>query len=168
MSTNSNGTPATAPASVGADLEQIRAVVDHLPHLAWSCRPDGHCEYLSRRWVEYTGVPETEHHGTGWLSAVHPDDRERTRAGWEAFVAGAGEYDVDYRLRRRDGAYRWFKTRGVLATAAGGRPARVFGTTTDIDDPPCSTPFLGFASLAHTPGSRRRGPGRGDDNRDMR
>jgi PAS domain S-box-containing protein len=118
---------------VASDLGQIRAVADYLPQLAWSCLPDGHCDYLSRRWVEYTGVPEAEHHGRGWLDAVHPDDRERTRQVWDAFVAGAADYDVDYRLRRHDGAYLWFKTRGVLVRDAGGNPVRVFGTTTDID-----------------------------------
>lgn len=114
------------------DLGQVRANLHHLPLHAWSCRSDGHCDYLSRRWVDYTGVPEADHHGRGWLDAVHPDDR--TRDGWDAFVAGAGEYDVNYRLRRHDGAYRWFKTRGSLARAADGAPLRVLGTTTDIDD----------------------------------
>jgi PAS domain S-box-containing protein len=125
---------AADPALSEPDLGQIRAVVDQLPQLAWSCLPDGHCDYLSRRWVEYTGVPESEHHGRGWLDAVHPDDRERTRDGWDAFVAGTAPYDVDYRLRRHDGAYRWFKTRGVLVRGANGKPLRVLGTTTDVDD----------------------------------
>src|SRR4051812_39652926 len=104
MSRTSNGAPQAdaGPAHPGvpADLAQIRAVADVLPQLAWSCLPDGHCDYLSRRWVEYTGVPEAEHHGRGWLDAVHLDDRGRTRDVWEAFVAGTAEYDVDYRLRR--------------------------------------------------------------------
>src|SRR4051812_38972225 len=136
MKNASNTAPAhTTPHAgrAGTDLGQIRAVSDHLPQLAWSCRPDGHCDYLSCRWVAYTGIPEAEHHGRGWLDAVHPDDRGRTRAAWDAFVAGAAEYDVDYRLRRHDGAYCWFKTRGVLLRGDDGAPLRVVGTTTDID-----------------------------------
>ncbi|WP_439625447.1 PAS domain-containing protein [Gemmata sp.] len=130
MSEHRNGMPNAA---VATDLTQIRAVVDHLPQPAWTCRPDGHVDYLNRRWSEYTGVPEEEHHAGGWLAAVHPDDRERTKEVWDAFVAGA-EYDVNYRLRRHDGAYRWFKTRGTLVRDDAGVPVRVFGTTTDIDD----------------------------------
>ncbi len=114
-------------------LRDIRAVTDNLPQLAWSCLPNGHCDYLSRGWVEFTGVPEEEHHGRGWLDALHPEDREQTRDGWEAFILGLGPYDVDYRLRRHDGAYLWFKTRGVLIRDADGLPMRVVGTTTDID-----------------------------------
>src|SRR6476620_9288616 len=113
----------SVPLAAATDLALIRAVADTLPQLVWSCLPSGHCDYLSRRWVEYTGVPEEEHHGSGWLRAVHPDDRDRTRDGWDAFVAGVADYDVDYRLRRHDGAYRWFKTRGVLIRDAAGLPA---------------------------------------------
>ena len=83
-----------------ADLAQIRAVADCMPVLAWSCLPEGDCDYLSQRWVEFTGVPEEEHHGRGWLTAIHPEDRDRTGSGWDAFIAGEAPYDVDYRLRR--------------------------------------------------------------------
>lgn len=136
MSQTTNRDPSAGTSFVphATDLALIRAVADSLPLLVWSCLPDGYCDYLSRRWVEYTGVPEAEHHGRGWLRAVHPADRDRTRDGWEAFVAGLADYDVDYRLRRHDGVYRWFKTRGVLIRDAGGTPVRVLGTTTDVDD----------------------------------
>jgi PAS domain S-box-containing protein len=119
---------------LATELNQIRAVADNMPQLAWSCLPDGYCDYLSRQWVEYTGAPEKAHHGRGWLEAVHPDDRDRTRIGWDAFVSGLAEYDVDYRLRRHDGVYRWFKARGILVRDEAGVPFRVFGTTADIDD----------------------------------
>lgn len=118
---------------VATDLRLIRAIADYLPQLVWSCLPDGHCDYLSRQWVEFTGVAEAEHHGSGWLNSIHPEDQARTRATWEAFVAGRGEYDVDYRLRRHDGRYLWFKTRGSLVRDDDGTPLRVLGTTTEID-----------------------------------
>ncbi|HVL12265.1 MAG TPA: PAS domain-containing protein, partial [Gemmata sp.] len=126
------GAARTADPDAAPDLAHVRAVADQLPQLVWTCLPDGYCDYVSRRWVDYTGVPEAKHHGRGWLRAVHPADRGRTRAAWDAFVAGTGEYDVDYRLRRHDGAYRWFKTRGVLVRDGAGNPVRVFGTTTDV------------------------------------
>ena len=124
--------------SVGAlppisDVVQIRGIADWLPQLVWSCLPNGYCDYLSRRWVEYTGVEEVRHHGIGWLDAIHAEDRAATKDVWTAFVEGRAEYDIDYRLRRHDGAYLWFKTRGVLIRDAQGQPLRVVGTTTEID-----------------------------------
>ena len=104
------------------ELAQIRLVADHLPQLAWSCLPNGHCDYVSSRWVEFTGVSETEHHGNGWLNAVYPADRKSTQDVWNAFVQGVADYDVDYRLRRYDGECLWFKTRGVLLRNGNGVP----------------------------------------------
>lgn len=134
MSTSNHGTPTAETTAFATDIPHLRAVADLLPQLVWSCRPDGHCDYLSRRWVAYTGVPEALHHGSGWLDAVHPDDRALTGAAWTAFVAGQSDYDVDYRLRRHDGEYCWFKTRGILVRSDSGEPLRVVGTTTDIND----------------------------------
>jgi PAS domain S-box-containing protein len=126
------GVSGGALASIG-NVDQIRSIADWLPQLAWSCRPDGYCDYLSRKWVEYTGVEEWRHHGQGWLDSVHPEDRLHTHQVWADFIAGRQKYDVDYRLRRHDGAYLWFKTRGVLVRDDAGQPLRVLGTTTDID-----------------------------------
>lgn len=134
MSNSNNGMASAETSASATEIPHLRAVADLLPQLAWSCRPDGSCDYLSRRWVEYTGVPEELHHGSGWLKAVHPDDRALTKAAWTAFVAGESEYDVNYRLRRHDGEYRWFKTRGVFVRGEGGEPLRVVGMTTDIND----------------------------------
>jgi PAS domain S-box-containing protein len=117
-----------------ADLHPIRDLADHIPQLVWACLPDGRCDYLSCRWVDYTGVPEADHHGHGWVNALRPDDRPRARELWDRFIAGEANYDIEYRLRRHDGAYRWFKTRGLLLLGDDGSPRRIFGTATDIDD----------------------------------
>jgi PAS domain S-box-containing protein len=141
MTTRPNGASAAADA-VGpalaagfpADLRQVRLLAEHLPQLVWTCLPDGRCDFLNHQWVDYTGVPEADHHGFAWVSAIHPDDRDRTWALWQAFMAGRADYDLEYRLRRHDGAYRWFKTRGLLLRAPDGSILRVFGTTTDINE----------------------------------
>jgi PAS domain S-box-containing protein len=111
---------------------RFRAVAESIPQLVWSTLPDGRCDYLSRQWIEFTGVPAERQHGFGWLDALHPDDREHARARWVAAVRGGAAYDVEYRLRRRDGRYFWFKTRGVPLAGEDGRVARWFGTSTDI------------------------------------
>ena len=80
----------------------------------WTDLPDGQCDWLSSQWGKYTGIPENELLGLRWLeTVVHPDDRDRTLACWTAACADQGDYDLEYRIRRHDGEYRWFKTRGV-------------------------------------------------------
>src|SRR4029077_1442561 len=68
------------------------------------------------------------------LATLHPDDREPTRRLWTDSVAGRGPYDVEYRVRRRDGVYRWYKTRGTPLRESRGRIYKWFGTCTDITD----------------------------------
>jgi PAS domain S-box-containing protein len=113
---------------------RFRVLAESMPQLVWSTLPDGCCDYLSRQWIEYTGVAETEHHGFGWLLAVHPDDRPAIAACWKAAVAGYADYDVKYRLRGRDGTYRWFAARGRALNDEQGQVVRWFGTSTDITE----------------------------------
>ena len=117
----------------GGDAHR-RVPLDMLPQLVWTCRPDGTCDYLSRQWVEYTGVPEAEQQGFRWLEQIHPDERERTSEAWAAAVAGKSDYDLEYRLRGADGAYCWFKARGVPVRDGAGRIVQWFGTSTDISE----------------------------------
>jgi PAS domain S-box-containing protein len=105
-----------------------------LPQLVWSAAPDGSCDYFSAQWTQHTGVPESELLGWRWMATLHPDDREPTRQSWLTAVQGTGVYDVEYRVRRADGEYRWFKTRGVPIRDGEGRIFKWFGTCTDITD----------------------------------
>lgn len=112
-----------------------RSIAESLPNLVWTCLPDGQCDWLSSQWGKYTGIPEQELLGLGWLERViHPDDRERTLECWKAACEDRGEYDLEYRIRRHDRAYRWFKTRGVPLRDQSGRITYWFGTCTDIED----------------------------------
>jgi PAS domain S-box-containing protein len=114
--------------------EHYSALAETLPHLVWTCRPDGWCDYLSRQWVEYTGRPVEAQLGYGWADQTHPDDRERVRAAWAAATARGDAYDIEFRIRRADGAYRWFATRAVPLRDAVGRIVKWFGSNTDIED----------------------------------
>jgi PAS domain S-box-containing protein len=84
--------------------------------------------------VDYTGIPEEKQHGDGWTEAVHPEDRERIFERWRASLEGRAQYDVEYRLRRHDGAYRWFGTRAQAIRDDRGVIIRWFGTSTDIEE----------------------------------
>ena len=111
-----------------------RGLTEALPQLVWSAAPDGACDYFSRQWTEHTGVPESGLLGWRWLEVLHPDDREGTRRFWLDSVAGRGPYDVEYRVRRSDGVYRWFKTRGTPIRDEAGEIFKWFGSCTDITD----------------------------------
>jgi PAS domain S-box-containing protein len=114
--------------------QRWRSLAEALPQLVWSAMPDGACDYFGKQWTEHTGVPEAELLGWRWLEVLHPEDRERTRQLWLESVAGRHPYDVEYRVRRRDGEHRWFKTRGVPIRDHDGKIVKWFGTCTDITD----------------------------------
>jgi PAS domain S-box-containing protein len=117
------------------DSEQrYRKLAESLPQLVWTANPDGDCDYLSRQWVEYTGVNEADQLRYGWLSQIHPDDQARAEAYWREAYRSGKQYDVEYRLRRSDGEYRWFKTRGVPVRDSSGAVQRWFGSCTDIEE----------------------------------
>jgi PAS domain S-box-containing protein len=114
--------------------QHYQALAESLPHLVWTCRADGYCDFLSRQWVEYTGRSAEEQLGSGWADAIHPDDRARVEREWGRAVEHGDLYDEEFRLRRRDGAYRWFRTRGVPLRDASGAIVKWFGSNTDVED----------------------------------
>ncbi len=113
---------------------RYRQVTETLPQLVWTCAPDGRCDWLGPQWMAYTGLPEEGQLGYGWTEQLHPDDREPTTLAWEAASRTGSRFDVEFRIRRHDGEYRWFKTRAVPLRDAGGTIVRWFGTNTDIHE----------------------------------
>jgi PAS domain S-box-containing protein len=113
---------------------RYRTLAEALPQLVWTSQPDGSRDYFSRQWIEYTGIRGEEQLGLAWLDkVVHPKDRERVRERWFAAMEGREDYDLELRLRRVDGKYRWFKARAT-PVRDDGRIIRWFGTCTDITD----------------------------------
>src|SRR5450432_1689250 len=119
--------------------ERWRNLTEALPQLVWGAGPDGGCDYFSTQWTTYTGIPERELLGWAWMETLHPDDRGPTRQFWTDSVTGRQPYDVEYRIRRSDGTYGWFKTRGTPIRDRDGRIAKWFGTSTDITEDRKST-----------------------------
>ena len=113
---------------------QFRRLAEALPHMVWTCTADGPCDYLSPQWGEYTGLSEREQLGYGWLQKLHPDDLEPTKARWAEAVARGGSFDTEFRVRRHDGDYRWFKTRAVPERDRNGGVLKWFGSNTDIQE----------------------------------
>jgi PAS domain S-box-containing protein len=113
--------------------ERLRAFADSMPQLAWVAGADGRNQFTNRRWVEYTGV--APHVGQrAWLGHAHPDDLETVLEAWRVAAATGEPYEVEYRLRRHDGAWRWFLARGVPQRDARGVVTHWFGTSTDVDE----------------------------------
>jgi PAS domain S-box-containing protein len=112
---------------------QVRQMAESLPILVWGARPDGACDYVNPQWSNYTAVADGEPFGWGWLEQVHAEDRERVREEWRMAVKHGNQLDTEFRIRRGDGAYRWFKTRSVRIRDGNGSTIRWYGTCTDID-----------------------------------
>lgn len=111
-----------------------RQTLESIPGMVFTTRPEGYCDYQSQQWVEYTGVPMSEHLGDGWTKLLHPDDRPRAFEAWRAAVEGRAPYDLEYRVRRRDGLHEWFKVKGQPIRDTAGKVVRWFGVAMRIED----------------------------------
>jgi PAS domain S-box-containing protein len=119
-----------------ADSERkYRFLADATPEIVWTESPDGRMTYVNRRFVEYAGVPPERALGTGWGATLHADDVRRFRGCRERAARDGDAFEVECRLRRRDGAFRWFVIRAVPRhDAQGAAVVEWVGTATDIDD----------------------------------
>ncbi len=113
---------------------RFRQLANSLPQLVWTCQPDGPCDFLSQQWLSYTGVPEAQQLGYGWLDQLHPDDRTPSVNAWQVAAASGTDFHVEFRIRRHDGEYRWFDTQAVRLLDSKGRNVKWFGSNTDITD----------------------------------
>ncbi len=114
--------------------ERWRTLTEAMPQLVWIAQPDGAASYFSTQWATYTGVPVADLIGARWLDMIHPDDVAATTAAWAAATADIAPYNIDYRIRRHDGIYHWFKTRGVPTRDEDGKIVAWYGTCTDIEE----------------------------------
>ncbi len=112
---------------------RLRQVIDAIPTLAWCNLPDGPNEFLNKRWHEYTGLSPEESNGWGWQAAFHPDDLPPLMKRWSELLASGESGEMEARLRRYDGAYRWFLIRVEPLRDETGRLLRWYGTSTDIE-----------------------------------
>ena len=112
---------------------RLRQVIDTIPTLAWCNLPEGPNEFLNKRWHEYTGLSPEESNGWGWQVAFHPDDLPPLMERWSELLASGESGEMEARLRRYDGAYRWFLIRVEPLRDETGRLLRWYGTSTDIE-----------------------------------
>src|SRR2546426_1114153 len=114
--------------------KQFRQMVDEIPALAWSCLPDGSGEFLNKQWLDYTGLSVEPAPVFDWTAVVHADDLENLMDTWRHHLASGQPTEVEARLRRSDGEYRWFLVRVVPIRDEQNNVIKWYGTNTDIED----------------------------------
>ena len=120
--------------ALAAKEEQYRVLAEVMPQCIWTAGPDGQTDYVNQHWSEYSGMSPTESLGAGWAAVLHPEDAPGCFAAWTRAVQTGAIFEYEYRLRRKDGVYRWFLGRGLPVHDPHGRVIKWLGTATDIDD----------------------------------
>ncbi|BAC91661.1 PAS domain-containing protein [Gloeobacter violaceus] len=133
---------------------RTRYLLECIPQISWMARADGCFECGNGRCLEFTGLNLEQLRGSGWRSVVHPEDLGRWMVHWQAAVRVGEPYRLDYRLRRRDGVYRWHLLLARPVYDGDGLVIRWFGTCTDIHR---------YKLLELSVHEREIGPGLSDD-----
>jgi len=113
---------------------RLRKILDTIPTLAWCNLSDGSNEFVNQRWCDYTGLSPEEVQRVGCKVAIQPEDLPKWLDEWRTLVASGEGGEIEARLRRHDGAYRWFLIRVEPLQDESGEIVRWYGTNTDIDD----------------------------------
>jgi hypothetical protein len=114
--------------------DRIRRIINTVPGLLWSARPNGWIDFISQRWLDYTGMTLEQALGWGWQPAFHPDDLEQVLSKWRAALGEGKPFEAETRLRRFDGEYRWFLGRAFPLLDRSGQILGWYGGNFDIHD----------------------------------
>ncbi len=114
--------------------KHLRDVVETIPAMAFSARPDGSAEFVNRPWLDYTGLPENDTLGSHWQLTIHPDDLDDHLSKWRASLTTGVPFEHESRQRDANGQYRWFLVRAVPLRDKHGEILKWYGTLTDIED----------------------------------
>jgi PAS domain S-box-containing protein len=128
--------------------QRFRTLSEAVPQVVWASDPEGRAYYFNSRWYSYTGQTFEEAKGLGWLNTLHPEDLPRTQERWTAAVDTGTPYKVEYRIKGKDGIYRWFLSHGLPQKNEAGRIFHWFGTCTDISEHKALEETLNSASRA--------------------
>lgn len=114
--------------------DRFRNIADHTPVMLWVTDETGYCTYLNRTWYDFTGQKEREGEGFGWLRAVHDDDRPEAERAFLNANAARTSYEVDFRIRRADGSYRWCIDAAAPRFDGSGKFMGYVGSVIDVDE----------------------------------
>jgi PAS domain S-box-containing protein len=125
-----------------ASERNLRLTIDTIPTLAWSARADGGADFFNRHYLEYVGLHEEELCDWQWMRVIHPDDLAAISATWEQLGASGTGGELEARMRRHDGAYRWFSFRAHPLRNDQGDVIKWYGANVDIDEEKRATMML--------------------------
>jgi PAS domain S-box-containing protein len=114
--------------------QRLRFMAESMPQKIFTANAQGSVSYVNRQWAEYAGLRAEDLLGDGWMQTIHPEDLEENIRLWRESVDGAASYEVEHRVRRIDGVYRWHLTRAHPMRDLGGEVLTWIGSTTDIED----------------------------------
>jgi formate hydrogenlyase transcriptional activator len=114
--------------------DRLRTIIDAIPAMAWSARPDGSAEFFNRRWLDYACLSAEEAANWGWTVALHPEDRDKLMDYWRSLLASGEAGEIEARLRRFDGEYRWFLFRAEPLRDCLGDIIRWYGANIDVEE----------------------------------
>ena len=125
---------ATALTRVDQAETLLRGLSETIPGFIWAADAQGGLDYSTQAWVDFAGGQPNETRGNGWANFVHADDLPRALAAWHAALESGTPYDVRFRVRRRDGVYRWFLVRATPLRDGAGTIVRWAGINVDVHD----------------------------------
>jgi len=128
----------------------FQTMAEAVPEIIWTADPDGTDDYFNQKCFDYTGLTLEELKGSGWTVIVHPDDLDLCAEKWKNALRTGDAYEVQYRLRAKDGSYRWFLGRANPIRSAEGEIVKWFGTCTDIESQKQSQQILEEQILERT------------------
>ncbi|HEY0727080.1 MAG TPA: sigma 54-interacting transcriptional regulator [Pyrinomonadaceae bacterium] len=114
--------------------ERFRTTVDTAPAMIWIVGTDMNCTYVNQRWLDFTGRTEEQELGTGWTEAIHADDYERSLKTYESSFKAKQPFEMEYRMRRHNGEYRWIIDTGVPRFGSDGEFLGYIGSCVDITE----------------------------------
>jgi PAS domain S-box-containing protein len=114
-----------------AELNQAKysRLADAMPQIVWTATPDGLLDYFNQVWFDYSGTTYEDNVGTGWAKAVHPDDLSETAKKWALALTTGEVYETEFRLRNKNGAYRWHVVRALPSRGPDGKIISWHGPT---------------------------------------
>jgi PAS domain S-box-containing protein len=126
--------PPMASSGQGSERLNAQLLVDSIPALIHTARPDGYLDYFNKPWLEYLGVTLDKVAGWNWTAYVHPEDVEGIVAKWRASLTTGEVFEYETRVRRANGEYRWMFHRKVPLRDANGNIIKWYGSSLDIDE----------------------------------
>ena len=114
--------------------ERFRIMGNTVPQKVWTADSAGKLDYFNHKWIEYTGLTENQLLKAGWTHILLEDDRAKTEGAWARSIKTSEKFEVEHRLKRADGSYRWHFSQAVMQQDKGEEKQLWVGTTTDIQE----------------------------------